>query len=65
MLDRYSPAELIGFAGRFDSGLTTQDFGDAGIQLDHIADEEFFRYGLGARRCRSRGIGLNLRLGCL
>jgi hypothetical protein len=46
MLDRYSPAELIGFAGRLDSGLTAQDFADAGMQLDRAADEEFFRYGL-------------------
>lgn len=46
MLDRYSPAELIGFAGRLDPGLTAQDFADAGMQLDSIADEEFFRYRL-------------------
>jgi Nucleotidyl transferase AbiEii toxin, Type IV TA system len=47
MLDRYSPAELIGFAGRLDPGLTAEDFADAGMQLDRIADEGFFRYGLG------------------
>jgi multidrug efflux pump subunit AcrA (membrane-fusion protein) len=46
MLDRYSPAELIGFAGRLDPGLTAQDFAEAGTQLDRIADEEFFRYRL-------------------
>jgi hypothetical protein len=46
MLDRYSPAELIGFSGRLDPGLTAQDFADAGMQLDRIADEEFFRYRL-------------------
>ena len=46
MLDRYSPAQLIGFARRLDPGLTAQDFADAGTQLDHIADEEFFRYQL-------------------
>ena len=46
MLDRYSPAELIGFARRLDPGLTAQDFADAGMQLDRIADEEFFRYRL-------------------
>jgi hypothetical protein len=46
MLDRFNPAELIGFAGRLDPGLTAQDFADAGMQLDRIADEEFFRYGL-------------------
>jgi hypothetical protein len=39
MLDRYSLAELIGFAGRLDPGLTAQDFVDAGMQLDRIADE--------------------------
>jgi hypothetical protein len=46
MLDRYSPAELIGFARRLDPGLTAQDFADAGMQLDRIADKEFFRYRL-------------------
>jgi hypothetical protein len=46
MLDRYRPAELIGFARRLDPGLTAQDFADAGMQLDRIADEEFFRYWL-------------------
>jgi hypothetical protein len=47
MLERYSPAQLIGFARRLDPGLTAQDFADAGRQLDRIADEEFSRYGLG------------------
>jgi hypothetical protein len=46
MLDRYSPAQLIGFARRLDPGLTAQDFADAGRQLDRIADQEFSRYGL-------------------
>ena len=46
MLDRYSPAQLIGFARRLDPGLTAEDFADAGKQLDRIADEEFSRYGL-------------------
>jgi hypothetical protein len=46
MLDRYSPAELIGFAVRLDPGLTAQDFADAAIQLDDLEDEEFFRYRL-------------------
>jgi hypothetical protein len=46
MLDRYSPAELIGLAGRLDPGLTARDFADAGMQLDRMADEEFSRYGL-------------------
>jgi hypothetical protein len=46
MLDRYSPARLIGFAHHLDPGLTAEDSADAGSQLDHIADEEFSRYGL-------------------
>jgi len=46
MLDRYSPAELISFTRRLDPGLTAQDFAEAGMQLDRIADEEFSRYRL-------------------
>jgi hypothetical protein len=46
MMDRYSPAQLIGFARRLDPGLTAEDFADAGRQLDHMGDEEFSRYGL-------------------
>lgn len=49
MLERYSPAELIGFARRLDPGLTARDFADAGRQLDQIDDEAFNRYGLGPR----------------
>jgi hypothetical protein len=49
MLERYSPAELIAFARRLDPGLTAEDFADAGIQLDLIADEELSRYGLGQK----------------
>jgi hypothetical protein len=45
MLDRYSTAQLIGFARR-DPGLTAEDFADAGRQLDRVTDEEFSRYGL-------------------
>lgn len=41
MLERYSLAELIGFAGRFVRGLTADDFADAGMQLDRMDDEEF------------------------
>ena len=47
MLDRYEPAQLIGFARRLDPGLTAEDFADAGRQLDRMGDEEFSRYGLG------------------
>jgi hypothetical protein len=46
ILDRYSPAQLIGFAHHLDPGLTAEDFADAGRQLDRIADEEFPRDGL-------------------
>jgi hypothetical protein len=46
MLERYSPAELIGVSRRLDPGLTARDFPDAGRQLDHIDDEAFTRYGL-------------------
>jgi hypothetical protein len=49
MLERYSPAELIGFARRPDPGPTARDFADADRQLDHIDDEAFTRYGLGPR----------------
>jgi hypothetical protein len=49
MLERYSPAELIGFAQGLDPGLTARDFADAGRQLDHIDNEAFTRYGLGPR----------------
>jgi hypothetical protein len=43
MLERYSPAELIGFARSLDPGLTAADFADAGTQLDRMGDEEFSR----------------------
>jgi hypothetical protein len=49
MLERYNPAELIGFALRLDPGLTARDFADAGRQLDRIDDEAFARYGLSRR----------------
>jgi hypothetical protein len=32
-LQRYSPAQLIGFARRLDPGLTRRDFADAGLRL--------------------------------
>jgi hypothetical protein len=47
MLERFSAAELIGFARRLDPGLTARDFADAGRQLDQMDDEVFARYGLG------------------
>jgi hypothetical protein len=55
MLERYSPAELIGFARRLDPGMTARDFADAGRQLGHIDDEAFIRYGLGRARSPSCG----------
>lgn len=45
-LERYSPAQLIGFARRLDPGLTGQDFADAGHRLDHMDDEAFASVGL-------------------
>ncbi len=48
MLERYTPAELIGFARRLDPGLTAHDFADAGRQLDRMGDDRFARYGLSA-----------------
>jgi len=46
MLDRYSPAQLIGFARRLDPGLEGQDFADAGRRLDHLPDQAFAVTGL-------------------
>jgi hypothetical protein len=46
MLERYSPAQLIGFARRLDPGLTGQDFADAGLQLDQLDDRAFTGIGL-------------------
>jgi hypothetical protein len=45
-LQRYTVAELIGFARRLDPGLTDEDFADAGARLDRLADRVFGRYGL-------------------
>ncbi len=45
-LDRYSVAELIGFARRLDPGLIDRDFADAGRRLDRLSDARFSRYGL-------------------
>jgi hypothetical protein len=46
-LQRYSPAQLIGFARRLDPGLTGQDFADAGLRLDQMDDRAFADSGLG------------------
>ena len=45
-LERYSPAQLIGFARRLDPGLTDQDFADAGRRLDELNDRRFTAFGL-------------------
>ena len=45
-LQRYSPAQLIGFARRLDPGLTGRDFADAGLRLDRMDDRAFADIGL-------------------
>src|SRR5262244_3349366 len=45
-LERYSPAQLIGFARRLDPGLTDDDFADAGRRLDELSDRRFAAFGL-------------------
>jgi hypothetical protein len=45
-LERYSVAQLIGFAQRLDPGLTGEDFADAGRRLDRMPDEAFTALGL-------------------
>lgn len=49
LLERYTPAQLIGFARRLDRGLDARDFVDAGQRLDQLADSRFTRHGLTAR----------------
>src|SRR5260221_6091878 len=49
MLERYGPAQLIGFARRLDPGLTARDYAGGGRQPDQIDDEAFARYGLDPR----------------
>lgn len=45
-LERYTPAQLIGFARRLDPGLTGQDFADAGLRLDQMDDRALAEAGL-------------------
>jgi Nucleotidyl transferase AbiEii toxin, Type IV TA system len=45
-LERYTPAQLIGFARRLDPGLQAEDFADAGNRLDRMPDEAFADVGL-------------------
>jgi hypothetical protein len=48
-LERYTVAELIGFARRLDPGLTDQDFADAARRLDQVEDGWFASLGLSGR----------------
>lgn len=48
-LERYTADQLIGFAKRLDTGLTDQDFADAGRHLDQLGERRFADYGLGPR----------------
>jgi Nucleotidyl transferase AbiEii toxin, Type IV TA system len=45
-LERYTIAELIGFARRLDPGLTDEDFADAARRLDQVEDGWFASLGL-------------------
>ncbi len=45
-LDRYTVADLIGFARRLDPGLEDQDFADAARRLDQVEDGWFASLGL-------------------
>jgi nucleotidyltransferase AbiEii toxin of type IV toxin-antitoxin system len=59
-LERYSVAEVIGFARRLDPGLRDQDFADAGRRLDRMGDGLFLPFGLspeGISELRSRLAG--------
>jgi len=49
VLERYSPAQLIGFARRLDPGLADRDFAEAGHRLDHMNDEAFASIGLSSQ----------------
>ncbi|MGH3181983.1 MAG: nucleotidyl transferase AbiEii/AbiGii toxin family protein [Streptosporangiaceae bacterium] len=46
MLERYTPAQLTGFARRLDPGLDDRDFAEAGQRLDQMPDEAFAPFGL-------------------
>jgi hypothetical protein len=46
-LEHYTVDQLISLAKRLDPGLESQDFKDAGQQLDRLPDQIFARYGLG------------------
>lgn len=46
LLSRWTPAELIGFARRLDSGLDPRDLADTARRLDQMPDTVFAPYGL-------------------
>jgi len=46
LLERWSPAELIGFAHRLDPGLDSRDLADAAQRLDQMPDRVFGPLGL-------------------
>jgi hypothetical protein len=48
-LERYRPAQLIGFGKRIDPGLRDEDYADAGRRLDELSDRRFTAFGLGFR----------------
>ena len=48
-LERYRPAQLIGFGKRIDLGLRDQDYADAGRHLDELGDRRFTAFGLRIR----------------
>jgi hypothetical protein len=46
LLGRWSPAKLIGFARRLDSGLKDREYAAAAQRLDRMPDEKFTPFGL-------------------
>ena len=67
-LERYRPAQLIGFGKRIDPGLRDQDYVDAGRRLDELSDRRFTAFGLRIPRHRQgagtvRGLAANGRRG--
>lgn len=49
LLGRWTPAELIGFAHRLDSGLDSRDLADAARRLDQMPDRVFAPVGLSSQ----------------
>ena len=48
-LERYRPAQLIGFGKRIDPGLRDEDYAEAGRRLGKLSDRRFIAFGLSAR----------------